>query len=198
VLFVSYLIKDLSDFKPSPTCDVPSSHVCDGGNDCDDNSDEIGCQCPGDMFQCDYYQSDDGCAGWRGGCIEQWEVCWGVNSCGDWSDEKYCLNTKLYCTNQECIERSNVNDGKIDMTGEYDEFLCCVTRVISVDAFQIMTIVAQLESVFPTFGSVRQEMIVPQAIATNHVKQLKLVGKISRLYLIDVQQMKAKCLCGKV
>jgi len=55
-------------------------------------------------------------------------VCNGFNDCGDWSDEKFCLNTELYCRNDECIERSKVNDGKVDMTGGYDEFVCCATQ----------------------------------------------------------------------
>ena len=54
-------------------------------------------------------------------------------------------------------------------------------RVISVDAFQVMTIVPHLESAFPTFGSVTQEMIASQATVMNHAKQLKLSAKIVRL-----------------
>ena len=135
ILFYSFLrvfVKNLknvnlSDFKPSPTCKVPSSAVCDGWKDCDDNSDETRCQCPGEKFECDCYQSDDGCAG-RWGCIPQSWVCNGWNKCGDLSEEKFCLNTKLYCKNDECVERSKVNDGKVDMTSGYDEFVCCATQ----------------------------------------------------------------------
>ena len=54
-------------------------------------------------------------------------------------------------------------------------------RVISVDAFQVMTIVPHLESAFPTFGSVTQEMIATKATVTNHAKQLKFGAKIARL-----------------
>jgi len=50
-----------------------------------------------------------------------------------------------------------------------------------VDAFQVMTIVTHLESAFPTFGSVTQEMIATKATATNHAKQLKVSAKIARL-----------------
>ena len=54
-------------------------------------------------------------------------------------------------------------------------------RVISVDAFQVMTIVLHLENVFPTFGSVTQEMIASQATVTKHAKQLQLGAKNARL-----------------
>jgi len=128
VFFVNVLKKVIfSDSKLSPTCDVPSSYICDGWKDCDYNADEIGCQCPGGRFECDCYQSDDGCAR-RWGCIYQSWVCDGNNDCDDWSDEKYCLNTKHYCRNDECVERSKVNDGKVDMTSGYDEFVCCATQ----------------------------------------------------------------------
>ena len=128
VIFINILKKVyFSDFRPLPTCDVPSCETCDGYKDCDDNSDEIGCQCPANSFECPCYQSVDGCAG-RWGCIRQSWVCDGKNSCGDWSDEKYCLNTKFYCTNHECVERSKVNDGKVDMTSGYDEFTCNATQ----------------------------------------------------------------------
>ena len=128
-----------------------------------------------------------------GGCAEQSWVCNGLTECGDWSDENICLNAKninLYCRNDECVERSKVNDEKVDMTGGYDEFICCATQGHKcgcipgndnchyLDAFQVMTIVPHLESAFPTFGSVTQEMIATKATVTNHAKQLKLSVKI--------------------
>jgi len=102
--------------------------VCNGYYNCPDKSDEKMCNCPSDLpFECDCHQSDDCCAG-RRGCIEQWRVCNVWKDWSDWSDEKYCLNTNLYCKNDECVERSKVNNGKVDMTGGYDEFICCATQ----------------------------------------------------------------------
>ena len=54
-------------------------------------------------------------------------------------------------------------------------------RVMSVDAFQEVTIVPHLESAFRKVGSVTQEMIASQAAVTNHAKQLKFDAEISRL-----------------
>jgi len=107
---------------------IQQSDVCDGYNSCGDNSDEEMCDCPSNKFECDCYQSDDGCTWGWGGCIKQSWVCDGYNHCGDGSDEKFCLSTKLYCRSHECVERSKVNDGKVDMTGGYDEFICCATH----------------------------------------------------------------------
>ena len=129
VFFVNILKEfDFAGFKLSPTCYASSSITCDNVKDCDDNSDEMGCQCPGDRpFECDCYQPGGCTWGWGFGCISQSQVCDEDNNCGDWSDEKFCLSTKLYCRNDECVERSKVNDGKVDMTGGYDEFICNAT-----------------------------------------------------------------------
>ena len=129
VLFVHAFNKvNFADFKPSPTCYVRSSWLCDGVKDCDDNSDEIGCQCPSaTSFECDCYQSYGGCAKRLGCTFREW-MCDGADECGDWSDEKFCLHSKFYCRNDECVERWKVNDGNVDITGGYDEFICNATQ----------------------------------------------------------------------
>ena len=60
--------------------------------------------------------------------------------------------------------------------------LCVVRpRVIGVDAFPVMSIVSHVESVFPKFGLVTQEMIASQPTVTNHAKPLKVGAKFARL-----------------
>jgi len=101
--------------------------VCNGIYNCHDKSDEEMCNCPAQMLECDCYQSDDGCER-LSGCMTLGQSCNAGNDCGDWSEEKYCLNSIFFCKNGECVERSKVNDGKINMRGGFDEFVCCATK----------------------------------------------------------------------
>ena len=105
VFFVNILKKVIfSDSKPSPTCDVQSWRICNGYYDCPDKSDEEMCNCPSyKPFECDCYQSDDGCAG-EWGCIEQHWVCDGYYNCPDKSDEEMCDCPSDYPFKCDCFQ----------------------------------------------------------------------------------------------
>ena len=99
---------------------------CDGIRACKDGSDETGCPCKADEFQC--------APGALKYCVRRRYRCDGDNDCGDWSDENGCpcKGDLVPCNftaadkvrRRMCLDKSSVCDGFDDCGSNADERNC--------------------------------------------------------------------------
>ncbi|XP_076154846.1 low-density lipoprotein receptor-related protein 2 [Alosa pseudoharengus] len=115
---------------------IPQWAVCDGANDCIDNSDEQDCAAltcdPSGDFRCDNHR-----------CVPIRWKCDGRNDCGDGSDERDCVprecsESEYRCDNQQCIPGAWVCDHDNDCGDNSDE-RDCELKTCRPDSFQCLS-----------------------------------------------------------
>lgn len=105
---------------------ISESLVCDGWNDCGDNSDERKCTCKDTQISCR-----------NGLCKSKFWLCDGVNDCGDNTDEQNCACAKeqFACANGKCVSEKNKCDGSDDCGDGSDEANCGRTNSVACTSY---------------------------------------------------------------